>query len=81
LKKLGVSKGVIDHIESCATFDLETGQGRSFSDDRYWQNLMRVTTHPTITINNQTYQGDLDGKDLSIALCASFKDRPELCYD
>ena len=42
---------------------------------------MRVTTHPTITINNQTYLGDLDGKDIAIALCASFRERPEVCYD
>ena len=42
---------------------------------------MRVTTHPAITINNETYVGDLDGKDLAVALCASFKDRPDTCYD
>ena len=42
---------------------------------------MRVTTHPSITINNETYLGDLDGKDLAKALCASFNERPDVCYD
>jgi len=40
---------------------------------------MQVHEHPAITINNHTYHGDFNGKDISHALCASFKDRPDIC--
>lgn len=81
LSNLGVAKNVIKHIEDCVDFAYRQKESSMFTKDRYWQNLMRVTTHPTVTINNKTYFGDLDGRDLSIALCASFKERPEVCYD
>ena len=50
-------------------------------EDKKWQNLMRVNAHPAITINNVTYEGDLDGKDVANAICASFKERPSVCQD
>jgi hypothetical protein len=42
---------------------------------------MRVTSYPSITINNQTYTGDFDGHDISVALCASFSERPQICVN
>ena len=42
---------------------------------------MRVSTYPSITINNQTYVGDFDGHDIAVALCASFHERPDVCIN
>lgn len=81
LKKLGFRKNVIKHIEQCVEISYNQTNNNILSVDRKLQNLMRVTTHPTITINNETYIGDIDGQDLAVALCASYKDRPEVCHD
>lgn len=40
---------------------------------------MEVNSHPVVTINNHTYKGDMDGEDIAMAVCASFKDRPKYC--
>jgi len=40
---------------------------------------MEVRTHPIITINNHTFEGEMSGYDISQAICASFKDRPKYC--
>ena len=48
-------------------------------EDRKWQALMEIHTHPAVSINNHTYHGDLDGQDVARALCASFQTRPEVC--
>lgn len=47
-------------------------------EDRRWQFVMGVNTHPSITINNQSYYGDFNGRDIARALCASFNvQKPE----
>ena len=79
LKKLGYRKKVIEWLDQCVEVSFENSENRYLSSDRKLQHLMQVTTHPTITINNETYVGDLDGHDLAVAICASFKDRPEVC--
>ena len=43
-------------------------------EDRQWANTMGVFMHPSITINNVTYRGDLNGYDIFRAVCAGFKD-------
>jgi hypothetical protein len=35
--------------------------------------------HPSITINNVTYRGDINGYDIFRAVCAGFKDQPYVC--
>ena len=35
--------------------------------------------HPSITINNITYRGDLNGYDIFKAVCAGFMDQPNVC--
>ncbi len=35
--------------------------------------------HPSITINNITYRGDLNGYDIFRAVCVGFKDQPNVC--
>jgi len=40
---------------------------------------MDIREHPAISINNHTYHGEFTGSDISKAICASFKDRPDEC--
>jgi len=35
--------------------------------------------HPSVTINNVTYRGDVNGYDIFKAVCAGFKDSPDIC--
>ena len=46
-------------------------------EDRKWQELQNVRIHPAITINNQTYFGDLAGYDIAKAVCSAFQKRPD----
>lgn len=48
-------------------------------EDKDWAYILNVNVHPSITINNMTYKGDLDGFDIAHAICAGFKDRPVNC--
>jgi hypothetical protein len=49
------------------------------SEDRKWAKDMGVFMHPSITINNITYRGDLNGYDIFRAVCAGFSDQPNVC--
>ena len=42
--------------------------------DRQWSNTLGVFMHPSITINNVTYRGDINGYDIFRAVCAGFSD-------
>lgn len=73
-----------EEIEKCVnnSFDVPgnfQSDNRILREDRAWQNLQQIHTHPAISINNQTYKGDFNGKDIARALCASFKDQPKEC--
>lgn len=74
---MGYSSRDITKIEACVDDSFEvskdtTSNNKILEEDKQWQNLMRVSSYPSVTINNQTYIGDFDGYDISIALCASF---------
>ena len=76
----------LDHkeVDTCVENSfVEPGNYQSenllLKEDRKWQSIMEITSHPTISINNHTYHGNFIGKDIAIALCASFKERPDEC--
>ncbi len=48
-------------------------------DDRNWAKKYGIVVHPSITINNITYRGEMEGIDIFKAICTGFKDRPEVC--
>lgn len=71
-------------IEKCVNNSFETpgnyqSDNKLLKEDRFWQNLMSVHKHPAITINNHTYSGDFNAIDITRAICASFKNRPDEC--
>eukprot|EP00359_Climacostomum_virens_P001211 CAMPEP_0204898974 /NCGR_PEP_ID=MMETSP1397-20131031/1584_1 /ASSEMBLY_ACC=CAM_ASM_000891 /TAXON_ID=49980 /ORGANISM="Climacostomum Climacostomum virens, Strain Stock W-24" /LENGTH=460 /DNA_ID=CAMNT_0052066877 /DNA_START=124 /DNA_END=1506 /DNA_ORIENTATION=- len=37
--------------------------------------------YPTISINNQTFRGDIEYDEVRSAICAGFKTRPKICYE
>ena len=49
------------------------------ASDRQRNNGIGVTYNPFLTINNITYRGYMDGKDVANAVCASFAKQPKGC--
>ena len=83
-KALGYTGLTLETVQKCVNESfIEEGNYQSdnkyLREDRMWQYIMQVHEHPAITINNHTYHGDFNGKDISHALCASFRERPDIC--
>ena len=68
--------------------------GQSFSDlhDEQSSNAMLakdtkkesdlgIYMHPSLTINDMSYRGYLEGMDVFEAICSSFKSMPPICKD
>jgi len=52
---------------------------RLLQEDREWANRLGVILHPSISINNITYRGDVNGYDIFRAVCAGFLEQPRVC--
>jgi len=50
-----------------------------FEEDRLWANKLGIVLHPSVTINNITYRGEIEGFDIFKAICAGFLDQPDVC--
>lgn len=48
-------------------------------EDKQWANNLGIFLHPSITINNITYRGDLNGYDIFRAVCVGFESMPDVC--
>lgn len=89
----GVAKDVLvslglDHevIHKCIedSFDVPgdyQSDNKLLRDDKMWSRVLDVRSHPMVTINNQTYQGEFAGSDIGRAICVGFKDRPAACAE
>lgn len=40
---------------------------------------MGLKFHPSIVVNNVTFQGDVSGEKLAWAICATYKEKPDEC--
>ncbi len=82
MRMLGID---YDSVHSCIQASFEDGDPRAdnwiLARDRTLSNELSIALNPTITINNHTYYGDFEGKDVFHALCTSFqpKNQPEQC--
>ena len=47
--------------------------------DHVWAKEHHLEFHPTITINDFTYRGDIDPTDIREAICAAYQERPQHC--
>jgi hypothetical protein len=43
--------------------------------------LIGIYHHPSLTIKNFTYRGNIEGKDVFYSICAGFQSRPNICVD
>ena len=67
--RIEVDKCVQDSFEIRG--DLES-DNKLLAADMAWALEHNVDYHPTITINNQTYRGDIDFVDVREAICSAF---------
>ena len=58
--------------------DMES-DNKLLADDMAWARQHNIDYHPTITINNFTYRGDIDFVDVREAICAAYQERPGGC--
>lgn len=54
-------------------------KNKIFEADREASSKLGIFQHPSITINNMTYRGEMNGHDIFKAVCAGFKDKPKEC--
>ncbi len=47
--------------------------------DTLWTLDHHLDFHPTITINDFTYRGDIEFADIREAICAAYQERPKHC--
>jgi len=52
---------------------------KMLEDDKKWAEKHNVHYHPTITINNFTYRGNINFKDIREALCAAYTKKVGIC--
>lgn len=82
MKKAGVNT---EEVQRCLKESFVMDRSGNVKDntllkeDRDWSNLMGTFMHPSVTINNITYRGDLNGYDIFKAVCAGFQDMPTVC--
>ena len=48
-------------------------------DERGGSDRLGIVLHPSITINNITFRGELEGEYIFKAICAGFYVSPEIC--
>ena len=58
--------------------DLES-QNTIFEADVRWAQEHHLEFHPSITINDFTYRGDIEFADIREAICAAYQERPDHC--
>ena len=79
-----VNKNFVKMVERCintsfwTTGDLESNN-TILLQDREWAYKHSIDYHPTVTINEFTYRGDISFVDLTEAICAAYEQRPDQC--
>jgi hypothetical protein len=74
LKEVGLDPVGIDKCveDSYVTKDGAVVDNLLLKEDREWSSRLGIILHPSITINNITYRGDINGYDVFRAVCAGF---------
>ncbi|CAG9310657.1 unnamed protein product [Blepharisma stoltei] len=74
-------------IDKCIKDSTEGGKNVTMDDNsilrqerRKWKHS-GVQFYPAIVINNQTYMGNWDSKDVLDAICSAFEETPQSCFD
>lgn len=75
-------KEEVDNLNKCVNTSFERdveSDNKILRADREWSNSIGLNLHPSIVINNQTYYGDVKGKNLAHAICRAYKEAPDEC--
>lgn len=71
-----IAKCVGDSFVNPSDYESEN---RLFALDKAWGSKHNLIAHPSILINDFTYRGDIDYRDLKQAICSAYKVRPDNC--
>ena len=73
----------IDAVDKCIASQFQQNGKittiKLLEEDREWAKKLGIVLHPSVTINNITYRGELEGFDIFKAICAGFLDQPDVC--
>jgi len=70
-----------DLTPSTSESEFNTKENKILAKDREARNEHNIWLIPTILINNRTFWGTWKGENIFEAICASFKNKPTVCFD
>mmetsp|Transcript_28897 Transcript_28897/g.27797 ORF Transcript_28897/g.27797 Transcript_28897/m.27797 type:complete len:299 (-) Transcript_28897:73-969(-) len=80
LSNLGLN---VTAINMCMDDSFEHGDdskdNKYLKEDRQLSRQLGIMMHPSVTINNITYKGEITGYDVFKAICAGFLTKPDIC--
>ena len=82
MDQVGVDKDAVKQCyeDSFVVPNNEESLNALLEEDTVQQELLGIYLHPGLTINDITYRGYLEGKDVHDAICTSFdRQRPDAC--
>ena len=83
-KENSVDKRYLPQVESCVNDSFEIpgdyeSNNMMLETDSKWAKDHHLDFHPSITINDFTYRGDIEFADIREAICAAYQKRPDHC--
>lgn len=74
----------VDSINACVENSFSTpseyeSDNSILRSDKVWSVSMGLQFHPSISINNHTYHGDISGQKLAFAICEAYDEKPDEC--
>lgn len=81
MKDLGIDEAAVSQCveESFVTKGNRKSDNKLLSADRNFATTLGIAIHPSVTVNNITFRGEINGYNVFKAICAGFKDMPEIC--
>lgn len=82
MKKAGINH---EKVSKCVQESFVRGKlgditdNKILAEDAQLASMMGIFLHPSVSINNITYRGDLNGMDIFRAVCVGFSDAPDIC--
>lgn len=74
----------VNTVQSCVENSFESpnqyeSNNKILGADRAWAVENNVKFHPSIVINKKILKGNISGKELALAICEAFKEKPDEC--
>lgn len=81
LKEADIDKSKLDLCiqDSVQGSNILLHDNKLLAEERVAWNSSGIAFYPSITINNQTYRGDFEADEVKSALCASYREIPDVC--